>query len=82
MHLDDFVVFLDGFLGGRLREHPWCMVHPWSMVHGPSMVHGRSMFHGPSSIHGPRRGCRDVKAKHQDLFNVFGCSFSVFFDVF
>ena len=65
-------MFLDGLLGGRLREHPWSMVHPWPMVHGPSMVHGRSMVHGPSSIHGPGRGCHDVEAEREDFFNVFG----------
>merc|ERR1712078_465560 len=46
MHLDDFALFLDWVLGGRLREQPLSMVHPWSMVHGRSMVHGPwSMAH-------------------------------------
>ena len=64
-------MFLDGFLGGRLREHPLSMVHPWPIAQGPSMVHGRSMVHGPSSIHGPGRGCHDAEAKREDFCNVF-----------
>ena len=37
-------MFLDGFLGGRSREHPWSMVHPWSMAHPWCMVvHLQSM---------------------------------------
>ena len=71
-------MFLDGFLGGRSREHPWSMVHPWSMAHPWCMVvHLQSMVQDEDASMLRLKG-KFLQCSLKDVSWFYGMCFVVF----